>query len=97
MDTYVNQIDLTADRDCWLCLTEYCEKMTEVVKEFRKTAANLQTNDFTTLNRSLGEIEHVLHEMEEQAEDGHTEDIHHTHETLKRNLNRLKEEVGEII
>lgn len=96
MNIYIEQVDKTADRNCLDCVSEYCEKLEELVKSFRETITPIGTDDFTTLNRTLEVIEHSVHEMKEIAEEGHTEGLHHAHEMILKHIGRLKEEVDEI-
>jgi hypothetical protein len=96
MNIYFDQIDKAADKNCLHCVEEYCEKPEGFVKTFRETITNIGTDDFATLNRSLADIEHTVHEMKEKAEAGEKEELHHAHETILRHIQRLKEEVDEI-
>jgi hypothetical protein len=96
MKIYFDQIDKAAEKDCLHCVEEYCEKLEVIVKTFRETITNIGTDDFTTLNRTLADIEHTVHEMKEKAEAGEKEELHHAHETIMRHIKRLKDEVDEI-
>jgi len=96
MNIYFDQIDKAADKDCLHCVEEFCEKLEGFVKTFRETITNIGTDDFTTLNRTLADIEHTVHEMKEKAEAGEKEELHHAHENILRHIQRLKEEVDEI-
>jgi hypothetical protein len=96
MEIYIDQVDKTSDRNCLDCVEEYCEKLEDFIKTFRETITNINTNDFTTLNRSLADLEHTVHELKEKAEAEENEELHHAHETILRQMTRLQEEVDEI-
>ena len=96
MSIYLDQVDRAVDKNCLPCAADYCQKLEDFVKTFREAITNIASSDFTTLNRTLGDLEHDVHEMKEKAEEGLKEDLHHTHETAVRQMERLKEEVGEI-
>jgi len=95
MGIYSGQIDRAHDNNSTTYITYYCGRLEELVKSFRENIANLDSKDFTTLNRTLADVEHEAHEMREQAEQGHYGELHHALETINKSISRLTEEAGE--
>jgi hypothetical protein len=93
---YSEQIDRAHDNNLLTCISGYCGRLEELVKSFRENIANLDSKDFTTLNRTLSDVEHESHEMSKQAEQAQYGELHHSLETINKAINRLIEEAGEL-
>tara|TARA_R110002124_G_scaffold287013_1_gene469690 strand:+ start:4646 stop:5512 length:867 start_codon:yes stop_codon:yes gene_type:complete len=93
LNTGMALIRSTKESQCNTCLAGEVAFYEALIKSFREELIKAPTNQYKIVSRSLSDLEHSLHELTTAHEE---EEVHHSLETIERQMNRLESELLDI-
>ena len=89
----IKSIESSLGSHCENCIANEVSFYENLMKTFRETLIKAPTNQYKTVSRTLADLDHSFNELTNLHDE---EDVHHTLETINRQMARFKDELMDM-